>query len=75
MAVYIKSGVMIRIRQFEGARAPQPLPLENGFSTGRLYEILGMHCASESSEAYCILANDDGQLWFISNRHVQVVGS
>lgn len=73
MAVYIKPGVMVKINQFEGPRAPHPLPLESGFTAGRLYEILGMHCASESSEAFCIMANDLGQMWFISNRHLQVV--
>ncbi len=49
-----------------------PLPLESGFSPTGLYEILGLHVPSESGEAYCILVNDLGQLWFISNRHLQV---
>ena len=72
MAVYIRPGVMVRINQFDGPRSPQPLPLQSGFSTGKLYEILGLQCMSESSEAFCIMANDLGQLWFISNRHLQV---
>ena len=72
MSCYIQPGVRVRIHQFEGARPPMPLPLESGFSPERTYEILGLHCPSESGEAYLILVNDAGQLWFISNRHVQV---
>lgn len=72
MCVTIRPGLMVRIKQFSGPRPPMPLPLESGFSATNLYEIVGLHCPSESGEAYCILVNDLGQLWFISNRHLQV---
>lgn len=72
MGAYIRPGVFVRIHQLECGRAPQPLPLENGFSPGRLYEVLGMHIPSETSEAYLILRNDRDEMWFISNRHVRI---
>ena len=72
MCITIKPGLMVRIKQFGGPRPPMPLPLESGFSATNLYEIVGLHVPSESGEAYCVLVNDLGQLWFISNRHLQV---
>lgn len=72
MSVYLRPNVFVRIVQLEGKFAPRPLPLENGFSEGRDYEVLGLHCPSESGEAYCILKNDEDQMWFISNRHLRI---
>lgn len=72
MSIYIKPGIYVKIHQYEGPRSPLPLPLDNGFSEGNTYEILGIYSASETSEAYCILVNDLNQLWFISNRHLEV---
>lgn len=73
MSIWMRQEVKVRIQQLEGPRAPQPLPLESGFSKDREYEILGMHCPSESSEAYCILKNDRDEMWFISNRHLRLI--
>ena len=73
MSVYIKPGIFVTIRQMESANAPQPLPLASGFSEGLAYEVLGMHAASETSEAYLILRNDRDEMWFISNRHLRIV--
>lgn len=73
MSIYIQPHVFVRIEQFSGDRAPQPLPLESGFSKGRVYEILAIHTPSETAEAYLILRNDRDEIWFISNRHVRVV--
>jgi len=72
MSAYIRPNVFVRIEQADGKFAPRPLPLENGFSNDRDYEILGLHCPSESGEAYCILRNDRDEIWFISNRHLRV---
>ena len=72
MSSYIKSGVKVKINQLNSTNAPRPLPLENNFSLEKEYEIIGLHCPSETSEAYCILVNDMNQLWFISNRHLIV---
>lgn len=58
----------------QGERAPQPKPLSNGFSENIAYQVLGLHSASETSEAYLILANDQDELWFISNKHVRAHG-
>ena len=52
---------LIGIR-ISGPRAPQPLPLQNGFSADRLYRVLGIYNASESSDAFFILANDRNQM-------------
>ena len=72
MSIYIQPNLYVRIEQYPGERAPQPLPLESGFSKDRVYEILGVHTASETAEAYLILRNDRDELWFISNRHCRV---
>ena len=64
-------GLYVRIAQLEDERAPQPLPLASGFTEGAAYRVVGMHCASETSEAYLILVNDRDELWFVSNKHVR----
>lgn len=73
MSVYIVPGVKVKVKQYAGLNPPHPLPLSNGFREEKEYVIIGMHCASETSEAYCILVNDYNQMWFISNRHLEIV--
>lgn len=73
MSIYIQPNLYVRIQQMTGERAPQPLPMANGFSDDRVYEVLGIHTPSETAEAYLILKNDRDEIWFISNRHVRVV--
>jgi hypothetical protein len=63
--------LFVRVEQLEGPRSPQPRPLENGFSSGRLYRVLGVYNPSETSDAYFILANDRDELWFICQRHLR----
>jgi hypothetical protein len=72
MSIYLKPDLFVIIKQMQGERSPQPLPLSNGFSEGLVYEVLGIHTASESAEAFLILRNDRDEMWFISNRHVRV---
>lgn len=72
MSTYIRPNVFVTIEQLEGKFAPRPLPLENNFTASQQYEVLGLHCPSESGEAYCILKNDVDQMWFISNRHLRI---
>lgn len=74
MSVFLQPDVFVRIEQLETDNAPQPLPLQSGFSLGKAYEVLGLHAPSESSEAYLILRNDRDEMWFISNRHCRLVG-
>ena len=64
-------GLYVRIEQLEHERAPQPLPLASGFTESAAYRVVGMHCASETSEAYLILVNDRDEIWFVSNKHVR----
>jgi hypothetical protein len=72
MSAYLRPGIYVRIVQLDAKFAPRPLPLENGFDDHREYEVLGLHCPSETSEAYCILRNNEDQMWFISNRHIRI---
>ena len=72
MSVWIRENVFVRIEQLENEHAPRPMPLESGFSEGQEYEVLGLHCPSESAEAHCILKNDRDEMWFISNRHLRI---
>ena len=53
----------------DGPRAPQPRPLDSGFSVGTAYRVLGLHAPSETGEAYFVLSNDRDEVWFVSNRH------
>ena len=69
--VTLEPGLYVRIDQLDGQRAPRPLPLESGFCAESAYRVLGMHSASETSEAYLILVNDRDEVWFISNRHAR----
>lgn len=73
MSIYIQPEVYVRVEQFKGERAPQPLPLSSGFSEDRVYRVLGIHTASESAEAFLILKNDRDEMWFVSNRHFRIV--
>lgn len=73
MSIYIQPELYVRIEEFKGERAPQPLPLSSGFSGDRVYRVLGIHTASESADAFLILKNDRDEMWFISNRHVRIV--
>ena len=67
--IQFETGMYVVIQQLEGSRAPRPMPLENGFSIGVAYRVLGLHSPSETSECYLVLANDRDEFWFISNRH------
>lgn len=62
------------VREMQGERTLQPKPLSSGFSEDIAYRVLGLHSASETSEAYLILSNDHEELWFISNKHVRAHG-
>lgn len=72
--VCIESGLYVRIVEMQGERSPQPRPLSNGFSPHVAYRVIGLHSASETSEAYLILSNDRDELWFISNKHARSLG-
>lgn len=69
--IWIENGVYVKIVELENG--PKPLPLSSGFSTNKSYRILGCFNASESSDAFLILANDRQEMWFICNRHLRVV--
>lgn len=72
--VTIEHNLYVVVREMQGERAPSPKPLPNGFSEHVAYRVLGLHSASETSEAYLILANDREELWFISNKHMRAHG-
>lgn len=70
----VESGLYVRMEPLVGVRAPQPQPLESGFSHEAAYRVLGMHNPSETADAYLMLSNDRDELWFICTRHVRAVG-
>ncbi len=61
--------LFVVVQQVDGPRAPQPRPLDSGFSLGTAYRVLGLHAPSETGEAYFVLSNDRDEVWFVSNRH------
>ena len=75
MSAYLQEELWVVVHEFEGPNAPCPKPLASGFSPEKAYRVLGLHCPSETSEAYFVLCNDRGELWFISNRHFRVEGA
>ena len=70
--IHLESGLYLRVQQ--NPLRPHPLPLESGFSLNTAYRALGIHSPSETSECYFILCNDRDETWFISNRHMRIVG-
>ncbi len=72
MSINFEPNLYVEIVELE--LGPAPLPLENGFSAGRTYRIVGLYTPSETGEAYLILPNDRREMWFISNRHTRIVG-
>lgn len=70
--ISFENGLYVKVHEL--AHGPTPLPLKSGFSADQAYRVLGVFSPSESSEAYFILANDEDQMWFISNRHLRFVG-
>ncbi len=69
--LWLEQGVYLRIQKLDNG--PRPLPLQNGFSAGTAYRVLGCFNPSETSDAYYILANDRDEIGFICNRHIRVV--
>lgn len=72
MSVYLQDALWVVVCEAERPNAPCPRPLSSGFSPDRAYRVLGLHCPSETSEAYFILCNDRNEVWFISNQHFRV---
>ncbi len=70
--ISLEPGLYVRVEQL--AERAYPLPLQSGFSLETAYRAFGIYSPSETSECYFILANDRDETWFISNRHLRVVG-
>lgn len=70
--LWLEKGLYVRIVELENG--PRPLPLSSGFNCELAYRVLGCFNASESSDAFYILANDRDEIWFICNRHLRVLG-
>jgi len=69
--IFVQPGLFVTVVQLDDPRAPLPLPLASGFTTRTAYHVLGAFTPSETSEAYFILSNEAGEIWFISNRHLR----
>src|SRR4051812_27731902 len=74
MSVFLQGELWVVVQEAERPNAPCPRPLASGFSANKEYRVLGLHCPSETSEAYFILCNDRKEMWFISNQHFRIVG-
>jgi len=72
MSIYLQQELWVVVQESERPNAPVPRPLSSGFSTDKAYQVLGLHCPSETSEAYLILCNDRNELWFVSNQHFRI---
>ena len=69
--IYIEPGIYVFVKPMAGSQAPTPLPLENGFSEGTLYRVLGVSVAPGSGECFLILANDSNEIRLIPNGHTR----
>jgi len=67
--VSISHPFYIKIKQMQGTFAPIPYPDTAGFIENKEYFVLGIYSASETSEGYLILINENNQIWYISHRH------
>ena len=74
MSIYLHEELWVVVQESERPNAPMPRPLSSGFSTDKAYRVLGLHCPSETSEAYFVLCNDRNEVWFVSNQHFRVDG-
>jgi hypothetical protein len=72
MSAFLQNELWVVVEESHRPHAPRPLPLESGFSSDKAYRVMGLHCPSETSEAYFILCNDRDEVWFISNQHFRV---
>ena len=70
--ISLEPGLYLRVQELP--ERAHPLPLQNGFSVDVAYRAVGIYSPSETSECYFILSNDRDETWFISNRHLRVVG-
>lgn len=52
-----------------------PTPERAKLHLGDLYPVIDMchKCDSPDGEAYMVLVNDEGEVWYVSNRYLQVV--
>lgn len=73
MSIAFNEKMHVYIKEFP-ADFPIPKPLSNGFSEDKVYKVYGIFAPSETSEYYFILVNDDGRIYFISNRHLRFAG-
>lgn len=72
MSVYLQEPIWVVVQESDRPNAPVPRPLSSGFSKSKAYRVLGLHCPTETSEAYFVLCNDRNEVWFISNQHFRV---
>lgn len=74
-AIFLYPGLTVRIQTFTGINAPNPLPVYGKFEEGRCYRVLGAIEHSPDGELYFILANSEGEIYRISNRHCRYVST
>lgn len=67
----------VTVIQYDGRSGapPVPLPLKCGFRPDVVYRVIAGLDYSETSEMYFVLANEDGEIWSISTRHLRVLNA
>lgn len=67
----MKYDLWVRPRPYTGSdHVEGPTPHKAGLSSELLYLVLGVHDNGEmSAEAYFSVVNENGEMWFVSNRH------
>ncbi len=78
----------VTIQPMAGPDAPTPHPVHDGrFDTSRVYKVLGTYHADrrvrltgqadklDTSDQFAVLSNPDGQIWFISEKHLAPAGT
>lgn len=67
----MKYDIWVRPRTYEGVQKVEgPTPADASLSADLLYLVLDVHDNGEmDSEAYFSVINENGEVWFVSNRH------
>lgn len=71
--IYVQPDLWVVVEEMEGKNAPVPKPLQNGFSEGVAYRVIG--AMGDIGECYMMLSNDNNEVWYVSNRHLRTLNA
>ena len=72
MACSVVPGLIVRVQTCESETC-NPKPSMAGLMDGDTVEVFGISDYSETSEAYFIVCNKNGEFWFLPTRHFRFV--